>query len=69
MSVNLFSHELAKLSNGIESSHFNSAVSINSVVIDSRKAQGNSLFVAIKGDNHDGHDYVAGVLENPTNFG
>ncbi len=68
MSVNLFSHELAKLSNGIESSHFNSAVSINSVVIDSRKAQGNSLFVAIKGDNHDGHDYVAGVLENPTNF-
>ena len=32
--------------------------SISSVVIDNRKAKKDSLFIAIKGENHDGHDFI-----------
>ena len=36
---------------------------ISSVSIDSREIQPEALFVAIKGDSHDGHDFVAKALE------
>lgn len=36
---------------------------VGSVSIDSRTLQGNALFVAIRGDNFDGHDFVANALE------
>ena len=36
---------------------------ISSVSIDSREIQPEALFVAIKGDIHDGHDFVAKALE------
>jgi UDP-N-acetylmuramoyl-tripeptide--D-alanyl-D-alanine ligase len=36
---------------------------ISSVSIDSREIQAEALFVAIKGDTHDGHDFVAKALE------
>lgn len=35
----------------------------NSVVIDSRKVVPGSLFIAIKGDRFDGHDFIAEALE------
>ncbi len=38
--------------------------SIKSVIIDSRKAEQNSMFIALKGDNNDGHDYLLQVFEN-----
>lgn len=38
---------------------------INNITLDSRKVVAGSLFVAVKGDNHDGHDYVANVVANP----
>jgi UDP-N-acetylmuramoyl-tripeptide--D-alanyl-D-alanine ligase len=37
-------------------------VEINSVGIDSRSIKQGQLFVAIKGENFDGHDYVAQSL-------
>ena len=36
---------------------------VNEVVTDSRKAGKNSLFIALKGQNFDGHDFVQEVLE------
>ena len=35
----------------------------NNVLIDSREVRGGELFVALKGPNFDGHDYVAQALE------
>ena len=35
---------------------------VNEVVTDSRKAGKNSLFIALKGQNFDGHDFVQEVL-------
>jgi UDP-N-acetylmuramoyl-tripeptide--D-alanyl-D-alanine ligase len=37
---------------------------IDEVVIDSRKAKKNSLFIAIKGEKNDGHDFLAEVASN-----
>lgn len=36
---------------------------VSSITIDSREVPPESLFVAIKGDTHDGHDFVAKALE------
>jgi len=36
---------------------------LNSVSIDSREIESEALFVAIKGDKLDGHDYVKSALE------
>src|SRR5690606_38607746 len=36
---------------------------ISSISIDSREIQHEALFVAIKGDTHDGHDFVGKALE------
>lgn len=38
-------------------------VSFNSVVLDSRKVQSGVLFVAIRGENHDGHQFTAKAVE------
>ena len=35
---------------------------INRVITDSRQAQSGDLFVALIGENHDAHDFVADVL-------
>lgn len=36
------------------------------IALDSRKAEPGDLFVAIKGPNHDGHDFLAAALEKAT---
>jgi len=38
------------------------AVEIENIVTDSRKIKSGDLFIAIKGDKNDGHDYVADVI-------
>lgn len=43
--------------------NFDSA-EIKEVVIDSRKATRNTLFIALKGETNDGHDFVAQALES-----
>ena len=42
----------------------NEELEIANIANDSRKVTPNSLFVAIKGFNHDGHDYVAEAVKN-----
>ena len=39
-------------------------VNVNAIVFDSRKANENSIFVAIKGTAVDGHDFISSVIEN-----
>lgn len=39
-------------------------IAITDVVVDSRKAQPGALFVALKGDRHDGHDFIKEALEH-----
>ena len=58
----LDARQLVNLCNGIASEVFAEDGAINSVVIDSRKVSDGSLFIAIVGENHDGHDYVAQVI-------
>lgn len=41
---------------------------IEHIAIDSRNLKDHSLFIAIKGETNDGHDYVAKVLENTSNY-
>ena len=65
---NLTGRELLQLTNGISSREFNFEQSINKVILDSRKADQACLFVAIHGENNDGHAYVRQVLNNPSNF-
>jgi len=40
------------------------AVEIRSVVVDSRLATAGSLFVALRGEQHDGHDFMAQAIAN-----
>ena len=40
------------------------SVSVNKIITDSRKAEKGSLFVAIKGEKFDGHNFVKDVLNN-----
>lgn len=68
MTSKLLSSEIAGLCGGIMGEKFNCNTSIHDVVIDSRKAYGNSLFVAIKGEKQDGHDYVERLVKNPNIF-
>ncbi len=65
---NLTGRELLQLTNGISSREFNFEQSINKVTLDSRKVDQACLFVAIHGENNDGHAYVRQVLNNPSNF-
>nr|HEX4315566.1 UDP-N-acetylmuramoyl-L-alanyl-D-glutamate--2,6-diaminopimelate ligase [Kofleriaceae bacterium] len=39
-------------------------VAISRVTIDSRTAAPGALYVAIRGDNHDGHDFITGAISN-----
>jgi UDP-N-acetylmuramoyl-tripeptide--D-alanyl-D-alanine ligase len=44
--------------------HFDLFKNLTSVTIDSRKVKKNSLFVAIKGDNFDGHNFVKNAVKS-----
>ena len=37
---------------------------ISSIAFDSRKVELNTLFIAIKGDKYDGHEYIDEIIEN-----
>lgn len=60
--MNLTLIEIAKMCGGVLSPDSNESLPINNVIIDSRNAQDNNLFVAITGENHDGHSFVGEVL-------
>ncbi|MGL4497183.1 MAG: Mur ligase domain-containing protein, partial [Beijerinckiaceae bacterium] len=42
----------------------NMPATISGISIDSRTVKPGELYVAIKGDVHDGHDFVAAALQN-----
>ena len=42
----------------------NSAVDFAGITIDSRRVKENDLFIAIKGENHDGHDFINEAFES-----
>ncbi|TXJ01503.1 MAG: UDP-N-acetylmuramoyl-tripeptide--D-alanyl-D-alanine ligase, partial [Neisseriales bacterium] len=58
----LNAQQLVNMCNGTASEVFAADGAISSVVIDSRKVSDDSLFIAIVGENHDAHDYVAQVI-------
>ena len=43
-------------------------LNVNAIVFDSRKANENSIFVAIKGTAVDGHDFISSVIEKHPAF-
>ncbi|MCE2516842.1 MAG: UDP-N-acetylmuramoyl-tripeptide--D-alanyl-D-alanine ligase, partial [Alphaproteobacteria bacterium] len=51
-------HDIAAATQGQLSGHAGDAA-VHGIALDNRKVSSGDLFVAIKGDNHDGHDYVA----------
>ncbi len=56
---------IAKACNGIcFGSEKNMEMKVSSVTTDSRMAGADSLFIAIKGERSDGHDYIKSVYEN-----
>lgn len=56
--------QLVRLTGGTLNNSHHASASFNGVVIDSRKATSNNLFIAIKGDNKDGHDFIDQVVSN-----
>ena len=58
----LNARQLVNMCNGTASEVFAVDGAISSVVIDSRKVSDDNLFIAIVGENHDAHDYVAQVI-------
>ena len=60
----LTAREIASLAKGRISPIFAGEILIDNVVIDSRQARENSLFIAIKGELNDGHDYVREVVSS-----
>lgn len=55
---------IAKYCDAQISTTFTHNTVIQNITLDSRKVVNGSLFVAVRGDNHDGHDYVANVVAN-----
>ena len=55
--MNLTIEQIARYTKG--KIHGNPDVVVTNVVIDSRKAQEGSLFVAMKGERTDGHRYIS----------
>ncbi|MEE9193621.1 MAG: Mur ligase domain-containing protein, partial [Thermodesulfobacteriota bacterium] len=42
----------------------NAGTEFQGISIDSRRVKKNDLFIAIKGDNHDGHDFISEAFKN-----
>ena len=57
--------KLSEILNGISNLKAKGSVDIEitKIAYDSRKVEPNSLFVAIKGYDSDGHDYIAQAIE------
>lgn len=58
--------ELRKILNGIEGlkAKGNLDIDVNNIECDSRKVTNGDMFVAIKGYDYDGHDYISEAIEN-----
>ena len=55
---------LSQLENALGVLSTNSNTEFNGISIDSRNIKKGNLFVAIKGKNFDGHDYIGNAFKN-----
>jgi UDP-N-acetylmuramoyl-tripeptide--D-alanyl-D-alanine ligase len=55
---------LESLNSELIAHNLNNQLNINEVVIDSRKAAPNKIFIALKGENHDAHKFLNQVFSN-----
>ena len=55
---------IAEIANAIKGEIINNNITIKNIAIDSRKVLPGSLFFALKGENADGHDFIAKAIEN-----
>lgn len=55
--------KLSIIAKEIQAQHSGPDITLPPIVIDSRKIQGGELFVALKGENHDGHDFILQAIE------
>jgi UDP-N-acetylmuramoyl-tripeptide--D-alanyl-D-alanine ligase len=62
--MSLTCDQIAKMCDGKLSNNSDLGILVNNVVIDSRIVKQGSLFVAIVGENQDGHNYVTNALNN-----
>lgn len=60
--MNISLIEIANMCGGVLSPNSDQNLSISNVIIDSRNIVNHNLFVAIIGENHDGHSFVSEVL-------
>lgn len=54
--------KLSVIANEIHGKLYGEDIDFPPIQIDSRRIQGGELFVALKGENHDGHDFIADAL-------
>jgi UDP-N-acetylmuramoyl-tripeptide--D-alanyl-D-alanine ligase len=55
--------QLSQVARWVEGRHLGADVEVTSVGTDTRKLAPGALFVALRGEHHDGHDHVAQALE------
>ena len=55
---------LSQLENALGVLSTNSNTEFNGISIDSRNIKKGNLFIAIKGKNFDGHDYIGNAFKN-----
>ena len=56
--------KLSKLLKNIEYKGQHNDQEISSITYDSRKVKNNCLFIAVSGENYDGHDYISEAINN-----
>mgnify|MGYP003317651870 FL=1 len=56
--------ELSKLENMLKSSISGPDILFDGITIDSRTAMPGNLFIALRGDKYDGHDYINQAIQN-----
>ena len=56
--------KLTNISNFLSSSLYGEDAFVNNISIDSRDVKKGDLFIAIKGDNFDGHDFIHESIKN-----
>ena len=62
MQNGITAHALARMCRGILQNEENSDFKIYSLCTDSREAESGALFIALKGERVDGHDYIVNAL-------
>mgnify|MGYP002591293986 CR=1 FL=1 len=60
--------ELLNVTSGVVINNMKSDKTFDKISINSKEVQKNSLFIALKGKNHDSHDYLEEVIKKRPTF-